>query len=250
MTKKATLSFKSATVFDKKFKPDIETCSCVVSKMFFAGKLNMDGTVNKDNVSSLRKYELWSYIYYLFYYNNSSIPEFAEMKAKSIGGDLKASAMAFYIVVHNAVERKNSAVITVDSKVPLIIPFDIQTLAYFVELMIAKYAVEGDHPKLMNPIIDFVRALVHKSQMVVEDRMSQIVVKTGNNNVKIVQGSDPSVTDADIKVNIRPVGGARTTVRASEARASARTSEALGGASARTKATKGPAKKKLSGRKN
>ena len=215
MTKKATLSFKNATVFDKKFKTDIETCSCVVSKMFFAGKLNMDGTINKDNIPALRKYELWSYIYYLFYYNNSSIPEFAEMKAKSIGGDLKASAMAFYIVVNSVVERKNAASITVNSIVPTIIPFDIQTLAYFIEVMIAKYAEEGDHPKLMNPIVDFVKDLIHKSQMVVEDRMSQIVVKTGNNNVKIVSGSDPSVNDADIKVNIKHVGGGIIKGRAS-----------------------------------
>jgi len=157
-------------VFDKRFKNDIEVCFAVVAKMFFSGRIGQDGSIDVNNMVNTRKYELWSYIYYLYYYNNTSIEEFAAMKSKQG----TASADKFYSTVRTVVDNKfvNTSE---DVKYP---SFDVQTLAYFINLIVHKY--EGE---IKNPITDFIRELLASKDPV--GKLNSLILKTNAGNIKL-----------------------------------------------------------------
>jgi len=199
---RALVNFSHAALFDKKFKPDIETCSCIVGKMVFAKKINIDGSVDVDNMINIRKYELWSYIYYLYYFNNTSIDEFVAMKNTKTG---TASAENFYRTVRDVVDNQFVSRINIASdKDEVVVPLDPRTLAYFINMIIHKY--EED---LANPIMSYLRELVRQKPKATFD---SLIIKTGDNeNVKIVPGigknANPNaVRDANVKIDITSIG--------------------------------------------
>lgn len=201
-TKKRLVTFGNIHVFDKKFKADIETCFSVVAKMLFAKKIGVDGSVDVNNVVNLRKYELWSYIYYLYYYNHTSIDEFASMKSTgNFGG---ASAENFYKTVRDVVNNKYVDSMSVGIGSPdNIIPFDIQTLCYFLNYMIHKY--EDD---LKNPIIDYLKEILRAKDPV--SKLNSLIVKmtpNAKNAVKIIPGTlnAKGSQNADVKIDIKTI---------------------------------------------
>ena len=204
-SKKRMVAFTNIQVFDKKFKADIEACFSTVAKMLFAKKIGVDGSVDTTNTVNLRKYELWSYIYYLFYYNNTSIEEFASMKSK--GGLGGASAENFYKTVRDVVDNRYVTALSIETGKPdAVVPFDIQTLAYFLNYIIHKY--EDD---LSNPIIDYVKEILRSKETL--QKLNSIIVKTSPNakgNVKIVAG-DQNAKSAD-NANVRIRFNAKTSI--------------------------------------
>lgn len=168
MFKKAKLSFKSIGVFDKEFKPNIDNVYCVIARMVFEGHINPDGSINDNRASYLRKYQLWSYIYYLYYYNSSTVDIFAEMK-DSKG---KASAVEFYDAVARVVQNPFSSDYT---------PFDVNTLIYFINKITHEY---GD--LVRNPVVDFISSLQSKQ---VQSEFKKLTV-TG-------------IPQSNIKMNVR-----------------------------------------------
>jgi hypothetical protein len=184
MFKKAGLSFKNKLVFEKDFKPSVDNSFCVVSKMMFFNRINVDGTINVDQASFLKKYELWSYIYYLYYYNNSSVEEFSEMKNKKDG---KANAVLMYKVVQKVVDNQFI-------KEGEIVPFDVNTLVYFINVITQRY---GEN--LRNPVVDYLRKLVNNKDAMNQIRQFSLVTGRQPGNVVIV--SDPKeIQNANIKV--------------------------------------------------
>ena len=170
------VSFSNFSVFDKRFKNDIEVCTCVVSKMIFAKKVNIDGSIDVSNMPTLRKHELWSYIYYLFYYNHTSIDEFAQMKSKKIG---VASAEGFYKTVREVVDNQyvksmQNTLMRETGVENVAVPMDVQTLIYFINIIVHKY---GDN--LTNPIIDFLKDMFMQRSQAAFNSLS---IKTGPNN--------------------------------------------------------------------
>jgi hypothetical protein len=194
---KKRLAFSNQAVFEKKFSSGIDACYCVVSKMMFENLMNVDGTISHENAGSLRKSDLWSYIYYLFYYNNSSVEEFVAMKDKKNG---KASAIRFYEVVKAVV--KNQFVEEEE-----ITPLDVNTLIYFVNIMIERY--EGN---MSNPIVSFVQQLVHKAKGEQIGAIKKLSIVTGDGVVN--SRSESSITNtrkisdietSDIRIDVKNI---------------------------------------------
>jgi hypothetical protein len=186
MFKKSKLSFKNILVFEKGFRPSIDNSFCVVSKMMFFNRINVDGTINVDQASYLRKRDLWSYIYYLYYYNNSSVEEFAMMKNKTNG---KANAVLFYKSVQNIVQNQ---FINNDE----ILPFDVNTLIYFINVICQKYGVN-----LRNPVVDYLRAIMNNKDAIAQ--LQNFTLVTGRNPGNVVVVTKPEeIANANIKVNL------------------------------------------------
>jgi hypothetical protein len=184
MFKKAGLSFKNKLVFEKDFKPSVDNSFCVVSKMMFFNRINIDGTINVDQASFLKKYELWSYIYYLYYYNNSSVEEFVDMKNSKDG---KANAVLMYKVVQKVVDNQFI-------KEGEIVPFDVNTLVYFINVITQRY---GEN--LRNPVVDYLRKLVNNKDAM--DQIRQFSLVTGRQPGNVVMVTDPKdMQNANIKV--------------------------------------------------
>lgn len=155
--------FTSAEVFDKQFRANIETCFCVVSKMMFKNIINIDGSIDMEQLVNVKKYELWSYIYYLYMHNNTTISEFMRMKNPSTG---KADATRFYNIVYeddaaNLVPttpanwgkgKKSPELARVQSPNNSAV-----RLVYFINNIIHTYQTE-----IVNPVIDYLNQLLKK----------------------------------------------------------------------------------------
>jgi len=185
MFEKQKVSFKSKDVFETKFQTNIDTCFCVVSKLLFNNIINVDGSIDVEKSVLVKKYELWSYIYFLYYFNNKTIDEFISMTTPRTG---KASAVLFYDTVMKTVDEKTtqSTVVT---------PFSINSLIYFINIIIHKY-----ESKLYNPIISYINKLLEKE---IIPSLGSIAIKTGNSsgNVKIVTNQQ-NVANANVKVRL------------------------------------------------
>lgn len=175
MFEKAKLSFTNAIVFEKEFKTNIETIFCMVSQIALNGVINIDGSIDIHHGRSLKKYEAWSYIYYLYYHNNSSIEEFVKMKNMKNG---KANAVLFYEVVKETVDNKFLEEV---DDVP--VSMDINTLIFFINTIVHKY---GD--ALVNPVIDYLKVLVEK--LLSDDRSLHKI-----QNISIITGLNTSTSD-------------------------------------------------------
>ncbi len=149
--------------------------------------LNIDGSIDITKTGELKKYELWSYIYYLYYFNNTTLEEFALMKDNDNKG--KASAIKFYEVVRNTV---NNQFVPQDK----IIPLDVNTLSYFINILVHKY-----EENLTNPIVHYLQKLLNrKSDMI---KLGKLSISTGNTgkNVEIVTNSN-NVKNSNVRIRM------------------------------------------------
>lgn len=187
MFQKQKVSFNSKEVFDSKFKANIDTCFCVVSKLLFNNIINIDGSIDIDKAILLKKFQLWSYIYYLYFFNNKVIPEFIAMKTAK---NDKASAILFYDTVMKTVNEKN-----IQNAKAKVIPFDINTLIYFINIIIHKY----EH-NMTNPVIDYLNKILEKQ---IIPSLGSISIRTGTNsgNVKIITNPQ-NVSNSNVKVKL------------------------------------------------
>lgn len=175
MFEKQKISFKSKDIFDTKFTPNIDICFCIVSKLLFNNILNIDGSIDMEKAITLKKHELWSYIYYLYSFNNNTINEFIAMKTTR---NNKANAELFY----------NSVLETIGTSSTI----DINNLIYFINVIIHKY-----QDNLINPVIDYLKKILTRE---IIPSLGSISIKTGNSsqNVKILTNS--AVNNANVKV--------------------------------------------------
>lgn len=183
MYQKKKLAFSNRTIFEK-FSPSIDRCFCVVAKMMFANRINIDGSIDMSQAGFLKKNEVWSYIYYLFYYNNTTLEEFATMRDEEKG---KASAIRFYEVVKAVVQNQFIA----DDKV---VPLDINTLIYFVNAIVHKY---GENMK--NPVVDYLISVLDKHKGVTH--LNKLSVITGTNASVVAEPE--KVANANVKVSFQ-----------------------------------------------
>lgn len=186
MFDKKKISFKTKTVFGYNFKNSIDQCFCVTSKMLFSGKINYDGTIDPSQADAFKKSELWSYIYYMYYYNNVDIEEFIAMKRED-----KADAVSFYNVV-TAVAKTYTANIS-ESALPAP-PIDALSLINFINKIIV---VNGDD--LVNPIFDYLKVITERKVM---DNFKGIKLITGDKvqDIQVMRG--PQAKNANIKIGI------------------------------------------------
>lgn len=187
---KSRLTFGTQAVFER-FTPAVDAAFCVVSRMMFFDKIEVDGTIREADLSRLRVGELWSYIYYLYYYNSSSVEEFVRMKEGGEGLNKgKASALLFY----RSVQKEVSNQFVGDED---IVPFDVNTLAYFINKVILRYGVN-----LRNPIVDYLKRIMDSKEAM--ERIRRFTLVTGRQPGNVVVVTDPKeVAEADIRVEVR-----------------------------------------------
>lgn len=179
-SKKKQVSFSTHEVFDVGFKPDVEACFCIVSRMLFKNVINVDGSIDMEQLVNVRKKELWAYIYYLYQYNNSTIPEFVRMKNPSSG---KADGQLFHDTVYDDKDFKNSNSANSNTNVPKTVGTDIVRLVYFINKMIHTYKSD-----LVNPVIDYLKQLMKKEMLTKLSEIKVQMVPTLNsrkNNVRV-----------------------------------------------------------------
>lgn len=172
--KKKQVSFSNQEVFDVGFKPDVESCFCTVSRMLFKNVINIDGSIDMEQLVNVRKKELWAYIYYLYQYNNGTIQEFMNMKNPNNG---KADGQLFHDVVYD--DKDFNTNVTSVKKIGT----DIGRLVYFINKTVHTYKKD-----LINPVIDYLNQLMKKEMFT---KLSEIKVQmvpkdnSRKNNVKI-----------------------------------------------------------------
>jgi hypothetical protein len=154
--------------------------------MLFNNRINVDGSIDVENAGFLKKYQLWSYIYYLYYFNNSSVEEFVMMKNKE---NNKAKAVLFYEVVKSVVQ--NQFVNTEE-----IVSFDVNSLVYFINVIVHKYGIN-----LRNPVIDYLRQLMSNKETVAKLRNFTLVTGKDADGVTLVTAPE-NVKNANIKVKL------------------------------------------------
>ena len=137
MYTKQRIAFSKKELFGNHFKPGMDSCFCRVSRLVFEGKIMSNGRIDISNIKGLGKDDLWSYIYYLFFYNNTNIPIFTSMVNQNNG---KASAPLFYQAVFQVENTPLNA--------------DFPTLIVFINDILDKYGEE-----LVNPIFDYLKVL-------------------------------------------------------------------------------------------
>lgn len=196
MFEKARVAFTKKEVFGTKFTPAIDTCFCTVSKMVYNDKINPDGTIDINKNGSLSLKELWSYVYYLHFYNHTNVPVFKSMTNQKNG---KANAVLFYTAVTAFVENVDE-----DTEEKPAKPFDNTTLIIFINNVIEEFGKQ-----LVNPIFDYLQVLLKKNVLT---RISGITLVTGKDDVgnnatssanKIRIVTDPnSVANANVKVKL------------------------------------------------
>ena len=182
---KKKISFSNKNIFGYNFKTNIEYCFCKTSKMLFSGKINHDGTIDEMRSDAFTKTELWSYIYYLYYYNNSDIDEFIAMKTEN-----KADAMKFYNVV--ATVSTGNTVDINKNTIGILTP---KLLITFINRIIVNYPDDD----IVNPIFDYLKILSKKQILT---KLSGIKLMTGKTQgeFEVVQGN--AVNNANIKISL------------------------------------------------
>lgn len=179
--KKKAVSFSTQEVFDVGFKPDVEACFCTVSRLLFRNVINVDGSIDMEQMVNVRKRELWSYIYYLYQYNNGTLPEFIAMKNPSTG---RADGMLFYEVVYTDNANASANV----QKTPRKLGTDIARLVYFINKVVHTYKDD-----MINPVIDYLKQLMKKEVLT---KLSEVKIEmaplTGNSKKNVRVGFELS----------------------------------------------------------
>lgn len=187
MFEKQKLQFSNKSVFGYAFKNNIDDCFCKTSKMLFAGKINPDGTIDESRADTFKKSELWSYIYYMYYYNSDDVDEFKAMRKKRTG---QANAVLFYDVVKTVVDRQT---VDINSAAgDLVKPLNTMYLIKFINNVIA-----DNDDKMLNPVIDYLKMLLSKKALL---NLKGIKLVTGNQSGKFQIVDEKN---ANIKVGIQ-----------------------------------------------
>lgn len=184
---KHRLSFTShqgKMVFGKNFKSGRKAAVQTASRLLLSDHLMMDGSIDKSHISYLEDADLWSYIYYLYAFNNEHIPEFTQMK----GDDGLASAERFYDVVKSMVER---SALRIQYRIERL---SIGDLILFIDKIVAKHS-----ERLVNPVVDHYNEMLLKTHSD-SVRNIDVVVRTGREAATVV--SEPQqVKDSDIVIS-------------------------------------------------
>lgn len=193
------ISFNTKSVFGRKFTPGIKVCVGVVGSMMNKSLLQVDGTISQDIAQKVRKSEIWSYVYYLWYYNKDVIRVFEDMtsfeqkKPKAIGEK-------FAIVFADLMEKSGIDKGTTDMQLKSVFTKE--------RILITLNKLVRDNPSIKIPIlqrlykqllnsVDLKNSVMKNMQV----RLNQVQVRTAKNAQNNVKWGD-NVKNADVKIQI------------------------------------------------
>ena len=141
-------------------EPDIYKCFYQVSKILLHEKINLDGSINNLRKPILSINELWSYIYYLYFYNK---------KVGVFKGIKEWTGQEIVKLVKKTVNINNWP--THQAKIN-------EMLILFVNMFII------DNTKtIYNPLIVYLNKIIEKNLYLT--LKPNIIIKTGNHNVVV-----------------------------------------------------------------
>jgi hypothetical protein len=178
MFQKRKVAFKNQDIFGANFQPAVDPCFCMVSKMLFHGKIEIDGTLDISKEVMFSKKELWSYIYYLYYHNHTNMEIFQKMKDRKSG---KASAEKFYETIYG--------------DATIIQSVDVTSLVLFINNLIRS------NEELVNPVIDYLKVIIQKNIMSRISGVSVITGKDGKSGFEIVT-NPKEAEQANVKISL------------------------------------------------
>lgn len=187
--KTKTVPFSNKDVYGKQFRPGIKLVFPVVAKMLFDDKINSSGGINADKSDNIDKTELFSYIYYLWYYNKSNIYPFTKMH----DGKHKASGDLFYNYVNRIIINDDLYNVT---QTKIITQIDVSGLIYFINK-----TINENYGKILIPIIDHLQKLLKEET---QKSVNSVGIKTGNSNNNMLYQAkllnEINSDNADIKI--------------------------------------------------
>lgn len=187
--------FSNKEIFGSGFKPTMLFCYNIVAKMLFDQIINISGGIDLDRAGSLTRADCWSYIYYLYTYNNSNLPVFIMMKDEKG----KASGELFYNAVKSSINNDDNYNIRNPTRV--VTTIDINSLIYFINKII-----NDNWANISNPIIETLQKLVKKETT---PQITNFTIKTRDNNVKLnsknvefISGKDANNANIKVRFNV------------------------------------------------
>jgi hypothetical protein len=157
------IDFDTQKVFGTHFQPVFCKCFYYVSKILYHEKINLNGTINFEHVHTLKKHELWSYIFYLHYYNHTRIQLFKNMERHSI-----PDARRFFNVVMNTLEIPTNA-----QENPRV---TVENLILFINMIMKSY------DNLYNPLLMYLNKIIEKNKMLM---LQGITIKTNSDKINV-----------------------------------------------------------------
>lgn len=210
----AEVTFNTSSVFGKGFVPNRKVIVACVRNMLNTGFIKLDGHISNENLNKIRKSQLWSYIYYLWWYNKDKIDLFDKMsnyKQKKT----KASSKMFCIQIHEVMKSNN---ITISST--LMNTFKKENISFCINNIIVQYKnisipiLEKLYKRLLNATNSEFDTLSNRQQVELQTlfeefkkqptlqvRFNDVQMKTNEiYNVDMVEKSNSK--NADVKVQI------------------------------------------------
>lgn len=184
--KKKTISFSNTNIFGAQFRSGIKLCFSVVAKMLFDDKITISGGIESDKADNITLTELWSYIYYLYYYNSNDIPEFNNMK----DDDGNASGELMYNQVRIIVDEEEFFNVRINKDVEIM---HTTSLIYFINKMIIDY-----HDKIIIPVVEHLQNLLKKKNM--NNNLSLKINNDSNMYYSAKLLNDKNINNANIKI--------------------------------------------------
>lgn len=187
--KTKTVPFSNKDVYGKQFRPGIKLVFPIVAKMLFDDKINSSGGINADKSDNIDKTELFSYIYYLWYYNKSNIFPFTKMH----DGKDKASGDLFYNYVQKTIKNDDLYNVTQTKNITQI---DVSGLIYFINK-----TINENYGKILIPVIDHLQKLLREET---QKSVNSVSIKTGITNKDMLYQAkllnEKNEDNSDIKI--------------------------------------------------
>lgn len=198
--------FTSTSVFGNGFIPNISSAVCVVGTMLNDNLLKVDGKIAISDLPKIKKYQIWSYIYYLWHYNRNHISVFENMTnfdGKKGIATTQSFLRGIYDVMDNSTAKSN-LLISIFSKERLAVTInnilrDNSDISIPILQKLYKQLLNsGTIPGLqdMKPQIQVTTSPNSKTP-IVQIKVDKVQVKTNDNyNVKYNKNN----SNSDIKV--------------------------------------------------
>jgi hypothetical protein len=199
------VSFSSKSIFGEGFATGQKKAVNVLGTILESNILKLDGSIALEDIPKWKKYEIWSYIYYLWHYNRTHIQVFSDMTHQR-GKKAEASAKTFLTGMYSVMDKNNvnanAGLPSIFTKERLIVTVnkiikDNKDISIpILQRLYKKLLNSGDIPGLSQVKRNVNVKIPNNSKSNIQVKVDKIQVKTDGNYIAKV-GNDPN---SDIKV--------------------------------------------------
>jgi hypothetical protein len=186
------VSFGSKTVFGSRFQPGIKNAIGVVGSLLNTGALRLEGSIDPSDVSKIRKHQIWSYIYYLWYYNRDKIEIFEKMSNYE-GKKAKATAKTFLTSFYDMMDKTG---LEINSSTQLITIFNKERIVDTLNKILEKY------PDISIPVLQkLYKKLINSGKIPGLEKVSSSQLAKANIQVIPNANQQPNIPNIELKMD-------------------------------------------------